>query len=313
MGSNFGSEQVDLFAPFTLWLGPDPAAPGNAVREKSGTSFSAPFAAGVAALVWAADPSLHAGEVERILLETAKPSPHPEVGRVIHALGAVKAVLGNIPPSVEVLQPKPGAQIHLHTSVFFNAAVGDFEDGVGCCAVTWSSSVDGQLGTGKSISTTFDLNEPGAELSCDAMVWTSSSAEDADFPIIGCDVDAAFGTLGGRTVAVTGTDSQGASANDSVAITVVAAPADLPPSVRITSPENLQSVQTNEEIVLSGEATDPEGATPLTLRGAIAATTSCCFGSSSSIEGGAIFLRGRAPWRDLRHGAAPARGCSLYA
>src|SRR5690606_233002 len=47
--SNYGGEQVDIFAPFTLWLGPDPDAPTNTARAISGTSFSSPFTAGIAA------------------------------------------------------------------------------------------------------------------------------------------------------------------------------------------------------------------------------------------------------------------------
>ena len=70
--SNFGAEQVDLFAPYTLWLGPDPDAPANVVRRKSGTSFSSPFAAGVAALVWAADLDQSASDVEDALLSTTR-------------------------------------------------------------------------------------------------------------------------------------------------------------------------------------------------------------------------------------------------
>ncbi|MEX2501296.1 MAG: S8 family serine peptidase [Trueperaceae bacterium] len=322
--SNYGAEQVDLFAPFTLWLGPDPAAPDNVVRALSGTSFSSPFAAGVAALVWAADPTLSASDVEATLFASAKSSPDGRVGRVVDALGAVQATLGNVPPTVAMTRPTEGAELNLNATVFFDAIVSDFEDGVACCEVTWTSDVDGALGIGRAVTSTFttvgarvitvtavdsgggrtsvatsvtvvndpprvnitnpldgaevflgvstvlrgtsfDVNEPDAELACDAMAWTSSDPSDDAFPLADCEVSVAFATLGSRTITLTGTDPQGASVTDTVIVVVVEPPLDLPPSVVITSPENLQSVGTDEEITLSGDVSDPEGATPLTL------------------------------------------------
>ena len=323
-GSNFGSEQVDLFAPFSLWLGPDPSAPANVVRVKNGTSFSSPFAAGVAALVWAADPGQSASDVEDVLLASAKSSPDGKVGRVVDALGAVGSVLGNVAPTVAVTRPSPGDELDLNATVFFDALVADFEDGIACCEVTWTSNVDGQLGTGRATSnafatvgprvitvtavdsgggrtsvdvtvtvvntaprveitkpvpddeifqgvstvlrgTSFDRNEPGAALACSALTWTSSDPGDDEFPLTGCEVEVVFGTLGPRTLLLSGTDPQGASDSELVTITVLDPPPDLPPSVLITSPTNFQSVQTGEEITLSGDVSDPEGATPLTL------------------------------------------------
>jgi len=114
-------------------------------------------------------------------------------------------------------------------------------------------------------ATSFDLNEPGAELACNALVWTSSDPADGTFPLSGCEVQVVFGTLGQRTLTLTGSDPQGASGIDTTSITVVEPPPDLPPSVLVTSPENFQSVGTNEEITLTGTVSDPEGATPVTL------------------------------------------------
>ncbi len=321
--SNYGAEQVDRFAPFTLWLGPDPDAPANVVRAKSGTSYSSPFAAGVAALIWAADPTQSASDVEDVLLGSAKTSPDDQVGRVIDALGAVRTVLGNLPPTVEVTRPSAGDVLDLNATVFFDAIVTDFEDGIACCSVTWTSNLDGQLGTGRATSssfatvgarvvtvtavdgdggrtsvdvsvtvvntaprvditkpvpedevfqgvstvlrgTSFDLNEPGATLACSALTWTSSNLGDA-FPVSGCEVQVVFSTTGARTLTLTGTDPQGASDSDFVQVTVADPPPDLPPNVVITSPENFQSVQTDEQITLSGNVSDPESATPLSL------------------------------------------------
>ena len=322
--SNFGSEQVDLFAPYFLWVGPDPEAPDNVVRVLQGTSLSSPFAAGVAALVWAADPSQSADDVEDALFDNAKTSGDDDVGLVVDAHRAVGAVLGNVPPTVVVQNPDPGDEVDLNLPVNFNALVSDLEDGVACCEVTWTSDVDGALGSARAISTafstvgprvitltavdsdggrtrvdvpitvvneaprveitnpaagsdvfqntattlrgtSFDLNEPGAELACGALVWTSSDPADVAFPLFGCEVQASFGTLGSRTLTLTGTDPQGASDVDTTTFTVVEPPPNLPPSVRITSPENFQSVGINEQITLSGSVSDPEGASPLAL------------------------------------------------
>lgn len=96
-GSNTsGSQTVDLWAPGTTFVGPDPQSPfGNMVQTFSGTSAAAPFAAGVAALTWAANSSLSANQVETFLLLTARPSPaDTTVRRFINAYDAVLAVLG---------------------------------------------------------------------------------------------------------------------------------------------------------------------------------------------------------------------------
>jgi serine protease len=181
--SNYGREQVDLFAPFTLWLGPDPDAPANAARAISGTSFSSPFAAGVAALVWAADPSLGAGSVEQILLTTAHVNADPQVRRHVNAFGAVRAALGNVPPSITIA-PSGTTEAIFNLPSYFTATVDDVEDPFPCCTVAWSSNVDGALGTGWQLEHT-------------------------------------FATLGTRVVTATATDGGGATRQASVTVQVV--------------------------------------------------------------------------------------------
>ncbi|MCA9839176.1 MAG: S8 family serine peptidase [Trueperaceae bacterium] len=151
--SNYGAKQVDIYAPFTLWLGPDPSAPDNKVRAKNGTSFSSPFAAGVAALIWAANPDLSANQVENILMETAHASPDSNVNRYVNALAAVQRALGNVPPSVTL--STAGGDVPLNRELSFNADVFDFEDAFPCCTTSWTSDVDGNLGSGRSVQHTF--------------------------------------------------------------------------------------------------------------------------------------------------------------
>lgn len=97
-GSNFGSaldaDTVDIFGPMDVWVGPDPGATSNSAQARSGTSFSAPFIAGVAALVLAADPQLRPSEVVAILRDTANVGgPDPRVRRWVNANRAVMRAL----------------------------------------------------------------------------------------------------------------------------------------------------------------------------------------------------------------------------
>ncbi len=321
-GSNYGGEQVDIFAPFTLWLGPDPTSPDNKARAINGTSFSSPFVAGVAALIWAANPSLGAGEVEDILMETAHTSPDGKVKRYVNALAAVQRALGNVPPSVSVTNA--GGDVPLGRELSFNADVFDFEDAFPCCTVSWTSGVDGPLGSGRSITHTFttpgsrtltitatdsvgasssttltlnainfapiltlsspssgtnvfrtasivlrgratDRNEANEQLACSNLTWTSSIANDP-FPKTGCNVEVVFSSNGPRTLTLTARDSQGAMDAESVSITVVDPPTNLPPNVLVTSPEDRALVGTNDPLTLSGTAADPEGSSPLTYQ-----------------------------------------------
>lgn len=183
-GSNYGLEQVDLFAPYTLWLGPDPTTPGNVAQAKSGTSFSSPFVAGVAALVWAANPSLGAGDVEDILLTTAHRNDHPQVGRRVNAFAAVRAALGNVPPFVEFEVDGVGVTVPFGVPTYLSVTVQDVEDPFPCCDVAWTSDVDGALGDGWQLEHT-------------------------------------FATLGDRVVTATATDPDGATAEVSILVEVV--------------------------------------------------------------------------------------------
>jgi hypothetical protein len=320
-GSNYSSDDggdsdgdVEIFAPFTVWVGPDPENPTNRARRISGTSFSSPFAAGVAALIWAAKPSLSAGEVEDILKETAHTSPDPKVGKYVNALGAVRRVLGNIPPNVEI---NTSGTVQIGLPGRLEATVFDFEDPFPCCTITWASSLEGNLGSGRSVdfnpttlgnrtitvtatdsggasstvsrtinvvntppivainapfggqqffrgvSSTLrgvssDPNEPNFQLACANLRWTSSVAADA-FPKTGCDVAAVFMSNGARTLTLTGNDSHGSSASVTVNINVIDPPANLPPVVNLTSPQNGITIGPDTVIKLIGTATDPEG------------------------------------------------------
>ena len=324
-GSNFGSEQVDLFAPFSpaRWAQipwPPPTPPGASTAPASLHRSWRGWRRSCGRPIRPSAPTTSPTSCSITPGAARTRKSEPSSTRSLPC----RAALGNVPPAVNVVRPLPGAELTLNQTVFFDALVEDSEDGFGCCNVTWTSNLDGLLGTGRATSTTFDAvgarvisvvatdsggatttievpvtvvndaprveitkpvpddeiflgvvttlrgtsfdtNESGATLPCSVLTWTSSNPADADLPTSGCEVQVTFATLGGRTLTLTGTDPQGAEDVETVTVLVVDAPPDLPPSVLITSPQNLQSVQTDEQITLSGNVSDPEGATPITL------------------------------------------------
>ena len=321
--SRYGADDVDIFAPFEVWVAVGPESDPNQAGLAVGTSFSAPFVAGVAALVWAADPDLTAGEVASILLETAHSSPDPTVGRYVNALDAVLAAT-NAPPELTVHTPADGAQVEAGVPVRFVATANDYEDGEFCCEIGWSyagsAGIRIPIGGGERVEHTFtgpgqytvfvsardsdgridqatltidvgnsppevqitqpidgeeipvgtpyqvratatDPNEPGGQLDCARLEWTSSVAADP-FPQSGCRAEVTFDTPGPRTLTVTATDPRGATASDSVQVSVAGAPPEEPsPQVEILNPADGTTIVNKPGglLALTWQATDPAG------------------------------------------------------
>jgi serine protease len=215
--SNYGNEEVDIFGPYVVWAGSSPTNPGNAVRTANGTSFASPFVAGVAALIWAANPSLSANQVENLLLSNAHASPDNSVRRYVDAFASVHAALGNVAPAIEIISPADGA--HVSYGGFggqtFAARVSDVEDGDGCCTVHWTSNVDGALGTGET-------------------------------------VEHSFGSLGTRTITATATDQNGATRSTSITVTAT----NSAPTVRITTRPTARGLYRGTTYLYVADATD---------------------------------------------------------
>ena len=190
--SNYGYEwtsyaptsDVDIFAPWSAWVAGDGA--NGTVHQVSGTSFSSPFVAGVAAEMFAANPSLTPQQVEQGLKATASNSSDTKVSRVVDADQAVKWALNgiHIPPFVKVTTPDGlkapygglgGTKLQAKVYKLY-------DNDPACCSVRWNSPQDGLLGTGT-------------------------------------DIDALCGAPGDRTVTVTATDNAGASATASIGVT----------------------------------------------------------------------------------------------
>jgi len=161
--SNYGPEQVNLYAPFSVFAGADPTNSSGRAFIVEGTSFASPFAAGVAALIWAAKPELTADEVESLLFTWAHVLDD-NGKKSVNALSPVKHLLvsgANYPPVIEITSPAAGAKVGYGglAMVDFAATTTDFEDEDACCTVTWTSDKDGLIGTGRSFQYTF--SSPG--------------------------------------------------------------------------------------------------------------------------------------------------------
>jgi subtilisin family serine protease len=76
--SNYGREQVDIFAPGVDILS---TVPGSRYERNSGTSMAAPVVSGVAALLMAYFPELSAADVRQIILDSAVRFPDQRVRR----------------------------------------------------------------------------------------------------------------------------------------------------------------------------------------------------------------------------------------
>jgi len=161
VNSNFGSNPkdsgtVDIFGPYEVWvdsvMNPLTGMPNRAqVATITGTSFSSPFVAGVAALIWAANPSLSDDQVEDILMNTAHPGSG-DVPRWVDAHEAVILALGNAPPTLSINSPVSGLVHAGGLALALNATANDREDGTLNAAIRWQSDLDGILGTGASIN-----------------------------------------------------------------------------------------------------------------------------------------------------------------
>ncbi|MCA9562743.1 MAG: S8 family serine peptidase, partial [Myxococcales bacterium] len=212
-----GEDTVDIFAPGLQYIGrlPPYHLSETGTDMSCGTSSATPFTAGVAALIWSANPTLEADAVERLLLDFAQPSQDPVVRPVVTAYAPVIEVLGgepNQPPSLVITAPVGGHVVATGEDLAFVARANDPEDGPGCCNIVWSSDVDGELGFGGTTQFYFPY-------------------------------------AGSRVVTARATDRQGSIATASVRIDVV----DWEPTARISAPLDWSTLTAGVPVRLSGE------------------------------------------------------------
>lgn len=164
-GSNFssgGGEGVDLFGPWATKIGALPNSPG--VKFAGGTSIASPFVAGVAALIWAANPQQQNWQVRDLLLQHAI-VVNPNMRRV-HAYGPVRAALltnANVGPRVTITAVGTDGTLK-QTKMKLTASAYDIEDQNCCQNAQWT--IDGKfVGKGMSIDHDFSQDtKAGAKL-----------------------------------------------------------------------------------------------------------------------------------------------------
>lgn len=155
--SNYGANSVDIGAP-----GVDIASTysGNGYVWSSGTSMAAPHVAGVVALVYQQNPGFTYSQVIDKVLSTARPtsalSGKCVTGGVLNAFAALSGGGGgggNTAPTVTISSPADSATFAEGSSVTFTGSAIDAEDGDLSASITWTSNLDGAIGSGASFTT----------------------------------------------------------------------------------------------------------------------------------------------------------------
>jgi len=124
----------------------------------------------------------------------------------------------NTAPSASISSPGNGANYSSGATIGFSGSASDAQDGNLTSHLTWSSSIDGQIGTGGSFSRSL--------------------------------------SSGTHTITAAVADSGGLTNSSSVTITVAAAATNTAPSVSISSPGNAASFPQGSSISFSASATD---------------------------------------------------------
>ncbi|HSQ36595.1 MAG TPA: S8/S53 family peptidase, partial [Acidimicrobiia bacterium] len=218
---------VDLYAPNCVHSFP----PGDSrvINHLCATSFAAPFAAGVAALVWAANPELSAAEVWGLMQSTLQGDRWPRV----NALDAVAAALGSF-TAVRFVEPGDGGDYDLGTAVGLAAMVTIPTDPTVYSAevrVRFTSDRDGLLADD---------------------TWTVPMEHDAVVSRQRVSTVAASLSEGTHTVTVTAT-YEGGDSTDTLRITVGNTP---PSDLRILLPEDGAEFCAGSSVQLRGDAFD---------------------------------------------------------
>lgn len=182
--SNYGST-VNIWAPSGIRVMPNPES-GGFTYDFHGTSASCPFVAGIAAMVKAVNPSLNGDAIGNVLARTAgRDSPDGRVTAYVDAYRAVLEGLGRYDarPAVTITLPTSANRTILQSwfnPITFSASATDLLDGdLPDAAVTWTSDVDGTLGTGRTITYDF-INGREGPRRITATARNSSGITDTD-------------------------------------------------------------------------------------------------------------------------------------
>jgi subtilisin family serine protease len=205
-------------------------APASGYEAWNGTSMATPHISAVAALLWSYDPSLTNVEIRNAMNATAKDLG--AAGRDVHyGYGLVQAYealvyLGgggtvNEAPVVSITSPTDGSAFDEGTAITFAATAIDAEDGNLAGSLTWTSSINGTIGSGTGFSVS-DLS------------------------------------VGTHTITASVTDSGGKPGADAISVTVTSNTPNTAPVVTITTPATGTSVEDGTAITFAATASDTE-------------------------------------------------------
>ena len=153
--SNFGPNSVDLAAPGVSIL----STYGLDYGYLNGTSMACAHVTGIAAMLVMDFPDLTASEVRQRLIDTARKVP--ALGNACASCGVLDAAaaLGahdappNTAPSVAITAPAAGSVFMAGRPITFVGRAEDSEDGEISRSIRWSSSLQGEFGTGDRVTT----------------------------------------------------------------------------------------------------------------------------------------------------------------
>lgn len=127
---------------------------GGGYVEYDGTSMACPHVAGAAALVMAAGVSDVRTQLQNTADDLGDPGRDSHYGYgLVDAAEAAGAPL-NESPAVTITNPADGSTFDSGATILFEGTATDPEDGALTADLAWTSSIDGQIGTGGSFSRT---------------------------------------------------------------------------------------------------------------------------------------------------------------
>lgn len=228
---NFG-DGVDIWAPTGIFSTVTPASSDSDSNDTGsdeismfgGTSASAPFVAGIIALMKALKPDLTWGEAQNILQQTANTSSDILVRHgYVDAYRAVQAVRDNPTPNVVITHPDDGNIISYRPSSFRANANDPDTDEPTSGVVTWTSNRDGQLCVVDGLFFASLPNHCNPEL-----------------------------TIGTHVITAVATDHHGASSQDTIIIEAI----NHAPTIQVAQFPSGSSLFSNQTITLSAFVND---------------------------------------------------------
>lgn len=215
--------------------------PASGYAAWNGTSMATPHVSAVAALLKSAYPSATPAEIRDAMNATAL-----DLGAggrdVAFGYGLVQAAdalayLGggtpptNAAPSVSIDSPSNSATFNLGDTVNFTGSASDAEDGPLSSSIIWTSSIDGSLGTGASVSfalsagthtITASVTDSGGKTATDSITVTVSGGGSGGGALhVAVGTDQPSYTRGTALITVLVTDDGGAAvAGASVSVSI---------------------------------------------------------------------------------------------